>query len=316
MQCRLCPHECMISEDKRGRCKVRENRAGELEALTYGRVTSVAMDPIEKKPLYHFFPGSDILSIGSWGCNFSCRFCQNHHISQQEVATEGLTPERAVDLARTRGSIGIAYTYNEPFIMWEYLRDCGRAAHKAGLRNVLVTNGFVNPEPLEEILPLVDAANIDIKAFHDGFYGKLCGGSLEPVLRTVKRACESCHVELTTLIIPEHNDAPKELEKEAVWIAGNCGRQVPVHLSAYSPRYQLGARPTNVNTLQHAREIFMRHLDHVYLGNVMTQDGADTICAGCGRTMIRRSGYRTEVVAMESTGECAGCGAGNNLVMG
>ena len=294
---------------------MRENRGGDLEALTYGQVTSVAMDPIEKKPLYHFFPGRDILSIGSWGCNFFCQFCQNHNISQQEVSTESLTPGRAVELARARGSIGIAYTYNEPFIMWEYLRDCGKAAHEAGLKNVLVTNGFVNPEPLEEILPLVDAANIDVKAFHEGFYGKLCGGSLEPVLRTVKRACEECHVELTTLIIPEHNDAPKELENEARWIAKNCGKQVPVHLSAYSPRYQLGARPTAVGTLQHAREIFRHYLNHVYLGNLRTSDGADTVCASCSQTMIRRGGYHTEIAGMTSKGECVACGAENNVVV-
>ncbi len=314
VQCRLCPHACRIAPGKRGRCRVRENRDGTLVALTYGQAASVSMDPIEKKPLYHFFPGRPILSIGSWGCNLSCVYCQNFAISQHEVPTEALPPEEAVRAAQARDSIGIAYTYNEPLIMWEYLRDCGRAARAAGLKNVLVTNGFVNPEPLEELLPVVDAMNIDLKAFTERFYEELCHGALAPVLATVARAARSCHVELTTLVIPDHNDAPAELEEEARWIAGEAGPQTPVHLSAYVPRYKLQARATSAKTLLRAREILLRHLKHVYLGNMVTSEGTNTVCAECGATVVARQGYHTDTSGMKPDGTCAGCGAENRIV--
>jgi len=316
VQCRLCPHACVIACGKRGRCRVRENREGTLVALTYARAASVALDPIEKKPLYHFHPGSNILSMGSWGCNLACAFCQNHGISQREVPTEELLPGDAVALAQARGSIGMAYTYNEPLIMWEYLRDCGRAMHDAGLQNVLVTNGFVMPEPLADLLPVIDAMNIDIKAFHEGFYREHCQGMLAPVLESAKTAAAACHLEITTLIIPGYNDAPKELEEEAQWIAEHCGPETPVHLSAYFPRYRFRADPTPLAVLLHAREILGRSLQHVYVGNVQAAEGADTVCASCGARVVVRVGYRVDTSGMAADGRCGRCGADNHMVAG
>ncbi|MBN2713726.1 MAG: AmmeMemoRadiSam system radical SAM enzyme [Planctomycetes bacterium] len=312
--CKLCPHNCVIAEGRRGICRVRENRGGTLYALTYARVASVAMDPIEKKPLYHFYPGGDILSIGTWGCNFSCRFCQNWTLSMQEVETEEFPPDRLAATAASRGSIGVAYTYNEPTIWWEYLYDSCRAVREAGLKNVLVTNGFVNMEPLEKLLPYVDAMNIDIKAFHEGFYKELCGVKLESVLEVVERASKNCHVEVTTLIVPGHNDAPKELDNLASWVAEHCGRQTPAHLSAYFPRYKLDVEATGESLLLHSREIFRKHLDYVYLGNVSTADGSDTDCVKCGAKVIARSGYRIDTAGMSQDGRCANCGFDNNMV--
>lgn len=315
VQCHLCPHACTIAPGKRGICRVRENQNGSLVALTYAQVASTAMDPIEKKPLYHFCPGTSILSIGTWGCNLKCSFCQNWSISQKEVPTQELTPENLATLAKREGSVGVAYTYNEPMIWWEYVFAAAQAVQRTGLKNVLVTNGLINPEPLEKLLPCVDAMNIDIKAFHEGFYEKLCGGRLAPVLATAERAAKDCHVELTTLVIPGHNDAPKELDSLAAWIAEHCGRKTPAHLSAYSPRYELGAEPTSLALLQRAREIFSQHLDYVYIGNVATADAGNTACHRCGDVVIARRGYATDTRGMREDGTCAGCGAANNIVM-
>ncbi len=314
VQCGLCPHRCVIADGKRGRCQARENRGGKLYALTYGRAASLAVDPIEKKPLYHFYPGREILSLGNWGCNFACSFCQNHDISQHEVPTRAFSPEDAVTMARESKSIGLAYTYNEPLINFEFVRDCAKVIRAAGLKNVLVTNGFVNPEPLEELLPLVDAMNIDIKAFHEGFYKDQCQGKLEPVLRNTARAAKSCHVEVTTLLIPGLNDAPKELEDMAVWIAENCGEETPAHLSAYFPRYQMKIDATTPAMLQHAREIFLKHLRYVYIGNVAATKGANTVCRACGEIIIARQGYAIDKRGINDSGRCALCGADNNII--
>jgi pyruvate formate lyase activating enzyme len=307
VQCHLCPHHCLISPGERGRCRVRENRDGTLVSLNYGRVTSVAMDPIEKKPLYHFLPGSDILSIGTFGCNFRCPFCQNWQISQQEAATEGLSSDQAVAAAQRAGSLGIAYTYNEPFIWFEFVLETARKAVQAGLKNVLVTNGFVEPEPLRELLPFVHALNVDIKSSSPDFYRRLCEGRLEPVLATVETAARSAHVEVTTLVIPGENDSDEDLEGVARWVGEHVGRHVPAHLSAYTPRYRFTAPPTPVETLRRAADLFRRHLDYVYLGNVLARDGSDTRCAGCGAVLIRRRGYQVETVGLEGA-TCTSCG--------
>jgi pyruvate formate lyase activating enzyme len=314
VRCDLCPHHCVIGPGRRGLCRVRENRAGTLTALTYGRVASTAMDPIEKKPLYHFHPGRQILSIGTWGCNLQCLFCQNCEISQGEVPTRELAPEEAVRLAREQDSVGIAYTYNEPLIGWEYVHDTARAARDAGLKNVLVTNGYVEDAPLRELLPLVDAMNIDIKAFHESFYDEVCGGHLEPVLATAERAAAACHVEVTTLVIPGHNDRPREIEALATWIAEHMGRKTPAHLSAYFPAYKLSAEPTRPEMLLRAREIFRQELDFVYLGNLRSADGADTPCPGCGTVVVARSGYAVDTSNMTGEGACAACGAATGIV--
>lgn len=293
VRCWLCPHRCRIAAGEVGLCRVRRNEAGTLLSLIYGEVTSVAVDPIEKKPLYHFYPGSGILSLGTIGCNFSCLFCQNWQTSQTQAPTSPFAAEEAVRQAQATGSIGIAYTYNEPNIWFEYVLDTATLAQQAGLKNVLVTNGYIAAEPLAELLPVIDALNIDLKSMDRDFYLKLCGGRLEPVLETAKRASRGALVEVTHLVIPGHNDADDQFRRMADWVAGELGPDTPAHISAYSPRYRLQAPPTPLETLQRAYHIFSDRLNYVYLGNVMVQEGSNTRCAHCGALAIERLGYHT-----------------------
>lgn len=269
VKCELCPNECLIGEGKRGSCGVRENREGKLYTLIYGEATSVALDPIEKKPLYHFYPGNYILSLGTRGCNFHCPFCQNYSISQGYThPTQKITPEEAVDRAKELNSFGIAYTYNEPFIWYEFVFDTAKLAKKAGLKNVLVTNGYVKREPLEKILPFIDAMNIDIKSIEEEFYRKVCKGKLTPVLSVAKRANGVCHIEITNLIIPTLNDSEENFTKLVDWIVTNLGREVPLHFSRYFPHYQMNIPPTPLSTLKRAEAVALKRLKYVYLGNV------------------------------------------------
>jgi len=314
VRCRLCPHNCTIAQGRHGRCRVRTNRGGTLYTEIYGRVTSAAMDPIEKKPLYHFHPGAPILSLGTRGCNFACEFCQNWAISQADAPTSPLPPHAALQTARREGSIGIAYTYNEPLIWFEYVLETAKLAREAGLVNVLVTNGFCNPEPFEELLPYVDAMNIDIKSIRPQFYKTLCHATLQPVLDNAVAASRRTHLEVTNLIIPGHNDGDADLEELARWIAANLGPHIPTHLSAYFPRYRLQAPPTPLATMERARRIFAAHLHHVYLGNCYAETGSDTRCHHCGALLIQRRGYHVRVVGLDGA-LCAACGAENNLVL-
>lgn len=272
VRCLLCPNQCLIPEGKHGSCGVRENRQGKLYSLIYGETTSVALDPIEKKPLYHFHPGEYILSLGTRGCNFHCPFCQNYSISQGYThPTQKITPREAADRAKELNSFGIAYTYNEPFIWYEFVLDTARLANQAGLKNVLVTNGYVNPEPLEKILPFIDAMNIDIKSVEEEFYGKICKGELAPVLATAKRANEVCHIEVTNLVIPTLNDSERDFGRLADWIATNLGKGVPLHFSRYFPAYEMDIPPTPVATLRRAEAIARKKLKYVYLGNIQSK---------------------------------------------
>jgi len=267
--CHLCPNECLIVEGGRGNCGIRINKGGTLYAEAYGKTTGIALDPIEKKPLYHYHPGEYILSVGTKGCNFHCDFCQNWHISQDlNVPTEDITPETLVTMAKGRGSFGIAYTYNEPFIWYEFVLDTARLAKSKGLENVLVTNGYVNMEPLEGMLPYIGAMNIDLKSFDEPFYSKICKGALKPVLEVIKRSAKSCHVELTTLIIPTLNDSEEMMRREVGWIYDNLGPDVPLHFSRYFPCYNMTIPPTPIKTLEMAGRIAREKLKHVYLGNV------------------------------------------------
>jgi pyruvate formate lyase activating enzyme len=311
--CGICPHGCVIAEGKTGVCLCRKNVGGRLRPMNYARVTSAGMDPIEKKPLYHFHPGKDILSLGTWGCNFKCDFCQNWQISQQEVPTDYLPPAEAVALARRRGSAGIAYTYNEPTIWYEYVLDTGRLAREAGLVNVLVTNGYINPDPLDRLLEVVDAMNIDLKAFADDFYQRRAKGHLAPVLAAARRAAARCHVETTTLLIPGENDSPEELAELRDWIAENLGPDSPTHLSAYSPRYKLGAPATPIESLMRACEVMGEKLRFVYIGNVLAPGVGNTRCPECGAVAVRRSGYRVDTGGLRG-GACAACGRDLNFV--
>jgi pyruvate formate lyase activating enzyme len=305
--CQVCPHLCVISPGDLGKCKVRRNDGGRLVSINYGRVTSVALDPVEKKPLYHFYPGSVILSMGTWGCNFHCDFCQNWEISQAEALTEGLTPADGAKQAGDRGSIGIAYTYNEPTIWVEHVLESARLVRGMGLKNVLVTNGFINLEPLDELLDVVDALNIDIKSMSDAFYRKLTGGRLAPVLAATVRANAKAHVEVTYLVISTLNDKTEELEAFGKWVAENLGEETPCHLSAYFPRFRLKLEATPLSVLQAARETVGQYVKHVYLGNVAGGMGQDTLCAGCGALLVSRRGYVVEEVGLKR-GSCSACG--------
>jgi len=316
VRCRLCPHHCRIAPGEVGTCRVRKNEEGTLVSLIYGRVTSVGLDPIEKKPLYHFYPGTSILSLGTVGCNFSCTFCQNWQISQAQspVGTGPLAAEGAVREATKRGAIGIAYTYNEPTIWFEYVLETATLARQAGLKNVLVTNGYISPEPLEELLPVIDALNIDLKSMDRDFYVKLCGGTLEPVLRTIKRAARSALVEVTHLVIPGHNDSDDQFQRLADWVAGEVGPDTPTHLSAYFPHYHLQAPPTSLKDLQRAYRIFSERLNYVYLGNVTAPEGGNTYCPQCGALAIERLGYRS-TNHLRPGAQCPECGRRLPVVM-
>jgi pyruvate formate lyase activating enzyme len=313
VQCRLCPHECVIAEERTGRCRVRRNRAGTLYSEIYEQVTSVAMDPIEKKPLYHFHPGSQILSLGTRGCNFACSFCQNWTISQADAALSPLTAREAVQAAQREGSVGIAYTYNEPLIWFEFVLETAKLAREAGLANVLVTNGYTNPKPFDELLPYVDAINMDIKSIRPAFYRELCHGTLEPVLANAKASAPRSHLEVTNLVIPGHNDSDEEFRDLAAWIATELGPHIPIHLSAYFPRYKLKAPPTPVETLERAYAVFAERLRYVYLGNCYSEAGSATLCHNCRAKLITRRGYSIRVAGLKDN-LCASCGAENNIV--
>lgn len=303
VNCLLCPQGCVIAPSKAGICRIRKNEGGTLYQTAYAEVASLASDPIEKKPLYHFYPGADILSVSTNGCNLSCLFCQNWQISQSTVPTRLIQPDELVRQAVECQSIGIAYTYSEPLVWFEYVLDTSRLARKAGLKNVLVTNGLINPEPLEELLPFVDAMNIDLKAMDEGFYKKICKGSLRPVLDTIQTAHKHCHIELTNLLIPTLNDSEDKVENLCRWIAG-VDENIPLHFSRYHPQYKMSIPPTPLPTLERARRIATHYLKFVYLGNV--SEGNDTICPGCGRSVIVRSGYFRVKNEVEK-GRCLHC---------
>jgi pyruvate formate lyase activating enzyme len=309
--CRLCPKECVIGEGLTGFCRARRNVGGKLYAANYAACSSYALDPIEKKPLYHFYPGSYIFSLGTWGCNLACRFCQNWQIAQDEPDTVAMAPTAAVEAAAGAGrrNIGIAYTYSEPTVWYEFVLDTARVAKERGLKNVLVTNGFINPEPLAALLPHIDALNIDVKAFNDKFYREICAGRLAEVKRTVEQAAASAHVEVTCLVVPGLNDDAAELEALAAWLAG-VGKDIPLHFSRYFPNYKLDAPPTPVATLERAYETARRHLRYVYVGNVGTL-GVNTHCPACGLMVIDRLRRQSNLTAEK---KCPRCGDGIAIV--
>lgn len=269
VQCLLCPKNCIIEKGKVGFCRARKNIYGKLFSLIYGKTTGIALDPIEKKPLYHFHPQELVLSLGTKGCNFGCIFCQNWHISQNpEAYLKDVTSEEIVTEAIRLHSFGIAYTYNEPFIWYEFVLDTAKAAKEKGFENILVTNGYVNQEPLEQILPYIGAMNIDLKAMDEGFYKKICKGTLTPVLNTIKQAKEKCHIEITNLIIPTLNDTDDHFKRLVDWVVSNTGIDTPLHFSRYFPCYELNLPMTPVETLKRAYSIAEKKLKFVHLGNV------------------------------------------------
>ncbi len=266
--CKLCPHGCILPQGSTGFCRARKNVDGVLYSLNYGYISSIAFDPIEKKPLYHFYPGSSILSIGTFGCSFKCLHCQNFEISQLTPNVFEVETEKLIALAKKDPKcIGIAFTYNEPTIWFEYVMDVAKVFKQEGLKTVIVTNGYLNEESLYELLKVIDSANIDVKAFNDEFYKKICSGDLETVKRFVEICAKKIHIEITTLIIPTLNDRDEEIENLAKWIASIDDR-IPLHLTRYFPRYKMTLPPTPKETLMRLREVAKKYLVNVYLGNI------------------------------------------------
>ncbi|MHB1044333.1 MAG: AmmeMemoRadiSam system radical SAM enzyme [Eubacteriales bacterium] len=318
VNCRFCPRLCAIREGQKGFCRARYNRGGTLYAGNYGQVSSISLDPMEKKPLYHFYPGSYILSLGTVGCNLKCGFCQNWEIAHGDPHTTEITPGQVVELARQQlekgyPNTGIAYTYSEPFVWYEFIWDTAQLVKEAGFKNVMVTNGFVNEEPLRRILPYIDAMNIDVKGFTEEYYTKSCSGLLKPVLKTVEISHEQCHVELTTLLVTGLNDSPEEIAALVDWVA-SLDPEIPLHFSRYFPNYKVDLPPTPLSTLQRAYGQAREKLSYVYIGNAAQLNGSDTFCPRCGLKVIARTGYSTAAVGLDGK-KCKKCGKEIRIVV-
>ena len=317
VKCNLCSHRCIIKEGRRGICGVRENRSGMLLTLVYGKAIARHVDPIEKKHLFHFLPGTLSYSIATVGCNLRCKFCQNADIAQMPADHEGVimgdtvTPQEVVAAADKSGCRSIAYTYTEPTVFFELAYDTAKIAHARGIRNVFVTNGYMTAEALEMIEPYLDAANVDLKAFSDRYYKELCGAKLKHVQKTLKHMkALGIFVEVTTLIVPGLNDDATELKELAEFIANDLGADTPWHISRFHPTYKLTDRPaTPVKTLTMAREIGLdAGLKYVYTGNVPGNSGENTFCPACGEIVIERWGFQVGSLRIKD-GKCSQCGA-------
>ncbi len=301
--CQLCPNLCVISEGRKGRCLSRGVENGRMEACSYAVVVASNLDPVEKKPLYHLCPGHMIYSVGSFGCNLHCRFCQNADISQNIQPGAKVSPEQLVRQALSlKGNIGVAFTYNEPGIWYEYICDCAPLLRQAGLITVMVTNGYLCPEPWQDLCQIVDAMNIDIKSFSSEFYRKICGGQLETVKNNIHAAVEAgVHVELTHLVVTGLNDNEDEFAAMVTWIAG-LGREIPLHISRYFPRFHETAPATDPRTIEKFVRIAREHLQFVYPGNLDANQ--DTRCPECHELWVRRTHYQTQIVWAEPTCKC------------
>ena len=314
IKCLLCPVGCLIADGKIGVCMGRKNEKGVLYAINYGRLVSLAIDPIEKKPLYHFHPGTNILSTGPNGCNMSCQNCQNWTISQEESPTEFVSPEDLIKIALREKSVGIAYTYTEPLIWYEYVLDTARIAKEKNLTNVLVTNGYINEKPLKELLPLIDALNVDLKSMDDDFYKKNCKGKLSFVLKTIELAYQhGCHLEVTNLIIPTMNDSDDQIQRLVDFVAGLSDR-IPLHFSRYFPAYKMSIPATPHQTLQKAFLLAKRKLKYVYIGNAYIPNTSNTHCPNCNNLLIQRDGYHTSIKGIKDK-KCNNCGASVDLII-
>ena len=312
VQCELCPKNCRIESGQSGECRVRVNLEGRLTAVTYGHPCAVHVDPVEKKPLYHFLPGTPILSLATVGCNLLCRNCQNWEISQENpenAEAHLLPPEEVAPLAKRHRCRSVAYTYTDPVVFFEYTFDSCVKTREAGLKNVMVTAGYMNREPAEKLYRVADAANIDLKAMSDAFYRDVCGATLAPVLNTLVLARSlGVHVEVTNLVIPTLNDRDRELRAVARWVAENLGRETPLHFSRFFPRHKMrNLPPTPAATLDRAKAIAEGEgLEFVYIGNIRRPEGSNTYCPSCGKLLVERVGY--EILRMDvEAGRCPGC---------
>ena len=315
VRCDLCSHRCVINNGKRGICGVRENKEGTLFSLVYGKVIASHVDPIEKKPLFHFYPGSYSFSIATVGCNFKCTHCQNSDISQMPIDNnrimgQDILPEKIVELALRGDCQSISYTYTEPTVFMEYALDVAKIAKDKGLKNVYVTNGYMTEEVLNEVYPYMDAANVDLKGFTEEHYQNVCGARLKPVMDTIRLMKQlGVWVELTTLIIPTINDSEDDLRRLAEFIV-SIGREIPWHVSRFHPTYKMNnLPPTPVQSVIKARQIGLEvGLRYVYTGNIQGDDGENTYCYNCGKVLIERIGYNIGQVHVKSS-KCSFCGA-------
>ncbi len=314
IRCELCPRQCEIMDGDRGECGVRENRGGKYVTLAYGNPCAVHIDPIEKKPLFHVLPGTGSYSLATAGCNLHCKFCQNWEISQarpEETHNFALSPEAIVQAAQKTGCPSIAHTYVEPMIFYEYMRDIARLSQTAGILNVCHTAAYINPKPLEELCPLLQAACVDLKGFTDTFYRDLVGATLAPVLEALKiLRRQGVHLEIVNLVIPQYNDNPKDLAAMCTWIRDELGPLTPLHFSRFYPLYKMKQHyPTPLSTLEKAREIALQQgLRYVYLGNVPQHPAESTYCHNCQQLLIPRRGYQVGEIKIKN-GACGYCGA-------
>ncbi|MFW5981728.1 MAG: AmmeMemoRadiSam system radical SAM enzyme [Halanaerobiales bacterium] len=305
VHCFLCPQNCLITEGKKGLCKARINHDGILYSENYAKISAIAIDPIEKKPLYHFYPGEEILSIGSFGCNLGCSYCQNWQISQHKPQLKELSVEDLIDIALIKGSMGVAYTYSEPSICYEYLIDAFPAAHNKNLKNIMVTNGYINKQALKDLIPYLDALNIDLKSFSNEFYREKCNGSIKPVLENIKYLYKNkVHIEITTLIIRDENDSLDELEQLFQWLS-KLSRDIPLHLSRYFPNYKMKRPATDLEKMKEAYSLAKKYMNYVYLGNVNIADVQSTYCPDCGKLLINRDAYFVEDLSEKGQCQCA-----------
>jgi pyruvate formate lyase activating enzyme len=313
VQCQLCPRLCIIDEDHFGNCHARRNRNGILTSEVYGKISSMNYDPIEKKPLYHFYPGSEILSIGTTGCNLHCVFCQNFETSQcngrHPIMYNNLSCDELLkQVLKTKGNIGLAFTYNEPITNYEFVIDTARLIKQADLSTVLVTNGYINPDPLHMLLEYIDAFNIDLKGFNNNFYKKYTKATLQPVLESIKEISKSNkHLELTFLAIPTINDDEEEFENMCKWIVTEAGENTVLHISRYFPRYELNQYPTPPELLFDMYDMAKSYLKHVYLGNMATEIHSNTYCPKCNNKLIERTYYNIKLTGMDHDGCCKKC---------
>lgn len=312
IECYLCPRHCKLSDGQRAFCFVRQNLGGEMVLTTYGRSTGFCIDPIEKKPLNHFYPGSAVLSFGTAGCNLGCRFCQNWSISKAnevEKLSDEASPRAIAQAALLHGCQSVAFTYNDPVLWAEYAIDVAKACHELDVKTIAVTAGYITPEARGEFFEHMDAANVDLKAFTERFYHKLCFGHLEPVLDTLKYLKHETDVwfEITTLIIPEENDSPEEIDQLCRWVAQNLGPDVPIHFTAYHPDFKLDRPATPSSTLQRARRQAQGHgLRYVYTGNVVDPSSQATLCPGCQEVVIERDWHELGGFRLKA-GRCMSC---------
>jgi pyruvate formate lyase activating enzyme len=313
VRCKLCPRECVVADEERGYCGVRENRGGQYRTLVYGALCSLNIDPIEKKPLFHYLPGTTALSVATAGCNMECKFCQNWNVSQyrpEQVESIVVPPENLVRTAVARRCASIAYTYTEPVVFSEYVHDTAAAGRKQGVGSVFISNGFIQEAPLRELCRYLTAVKIDLKAFTEKFYADQCAGKLAPVLATLEVLKDvGMHTEVVVLIIPTLNDSVEEVTAMAKWLVSHLGPDVPVHFSRFHPIYRVNnLPPTPVETLDRARKISMdAGLHYVYVGNVPFNAGESTYCPSCSKVVIKRIGYNIDPSGLKA-GACAACG--------